>query len=144
MADGRLSRKRISSEVEYCPNALPSHGRYSTYRTVFGSNPADMYSGQDGGDDPPLAHDVSISGQFARLWKPRAMAQEAALEEIASSRSRILLSRNQSFDCADVELRESVIFFEAASRQSAPRRQGPAVTPRKNFQGGSFLRASAG
>ena len=75
---------------------------------VFGSNPVDLHE-RDGKDGVlVLAQDTSLSGQFARQWKPRMMAQGAALQEIASSRLRRLSAFNKSFTCTDVKIGDNV------------------------------------
>ena len=70
---------------------------------------------------------AAISGQFAEQWKLRRMAQEVALKEIVGNKLRGQLAENQSFECADVKVGDSVIFDGAVSRRSAPRRRGPAA-----------------
>ena len=93
---------------------------------VFGSDLAEPYG--RGGDDGGLtfAQETSSSVQCAQQWGPRGMAQEAAQEEMANSKSRSLLARNPSFYCADVEVVDSAPFYKAVNRKSAPRRRGPA------------------
>ena len=70
----------------------------------FGSEPADKYSLEDGAKDLQFAKVTSISGQVPRRWGLRAMAQEAALKEIASSNMSRMLAYEQSFDCTDVKV----------------------------------------
>ena len=60
---------------------------------VFGSNPVDLFGREDKGGNLLFAQDTSASGQFAQEWKPRIMAQEAALKEVATSKLRRLLAK---------------------------------------------------
>ena len=55
------------------------------------------------------------------------MAREAALKEIANSRLRRLLGFNKSITCADVKIGDTVLFYKARRKESAPRRRGPAL-----------------
>ena len=54
------------------------------------------------------------------------MAQEAALEAIANSKSRRILAFNNSFDSAGVRVGDEVPFYKAPPRKSPSRRRGPA------------------
>ena len=58
---------------------------YSAYQMVSGCNPADNFGFGDDDEDLPAAQDTSLPGQFVPQWKPRMLAQEAALKEIANS-----------------------------------------------------------
>ena len=49
------------------------------------------------------------------------MAQEAALKEIAGCRLRRLLAYNKSFDCADVQIGDALLSYEATRQKSMPR-----------------------
>ena len=55
------------------------------------------------------------------------MAQEAALEEVARSKSRRLLEYNRSLNCTDVAVGDSLLFYKTVTRKSTPRRRGPAT-----------------
>ena len=50
-----------------------------------------------------FAQETSLPGQFAQQQKLRAMAQEAAVKEMANSKLRRPWARTRSFKCADVE-----------------------------------------
>ena len=60
---------------------------------VYDSDPADLFSWQDGDDGPQFAKDTSISGQFIRQWRPGTMAQEGAPRETANRELRHIISR---------------------------------------------------
>ena len=53
-------------------------------------------------------------------------AQEATLKEVANSKLRRLLARNKTFNCAEIDVGDMVLFYKAQSRKSAPRWRGPA------------------
>ena len=53
-------------------------------------------------------------------------AQEAVLKEVANSIFRRLLAYTKSFNCADANAGDSVLFHEAQNRRSSPRLRGPA------------------
>ena len=55
------------------------------------------------------------------------MAQEAALREIANSWLRRLLALNKSSTCAAVKISDTVLFYNARSKESAPHWRGPAL-----------------
>ena len=80
-----------------------------------------------GGDEELLrALDASLLGQFARQWKLRISAQEAAPNEVANCKLRRSLSHNKSFSCMDVTAGNSVLARKASRRESAPGWRGPA------------------
>ena len=74
-----------------------------------------------------FAQDTSISGQFAQQRQLRIRAQGAARKEIANSKLRRLLAYNKTFDCVDVKVGDSVLFYKAPQKKSNPRRRGPAT-----------------
>ena len=76
--------------------------------------------------DMMFAQDTSLASQFVNQWALRAKAQEATLKEIANSMLRRLLARNQTFNCAVIDVGDMVLFFKARNRKSFPRRRGPA------------------
>ena len=100
---------------------------YSAFQLVFGSNPADRYGWEDNDDDLLFAQDTSASGQFVQQWKLRMMAQEAALKEVANSKLRRLLAHNKTFNCADIKVGDTALFYKAPHRKSHPRWRGPAL-----------------
>ena len=53
-------------------------------------------------------------------------AQEAARKKVANSKLRRLPAYNTPFDCADIEIGDSALFFRAANRKSEPKWGGPA------------------
>ena len=55
------------------------------------------------------------------------LAQDAALKELASSNSRRLLARNESFECTDVQVVDSALLYKWVGRESAPKWRGPAT-----------------
>ena len=123
-----------------------SLGGFSAYRMAFELNPVDYYMQQDNNIDSQFAQSASISGQLVQQSKPRTAAREASLREIAKSKPRRLLTRNQSFGRADVGAGDSVPSCKLVSRRSALRRRGPAVVseimrraPRR-FAMGNFSR----
>ena len=86
-------------------------GGLAASKLVFGRNPVDL-SGRDArGGDLLFPRDASLSGEFARQWKLRTMAEEAALRVAASSKLRRILAYIKSFNCADVKIGGSVPFF---------------------------------
>ena len=62
-----------------------SGGGHPAYRTVFGPNPADLVGWEDKDEDLLAAQDASLSGQSVQRLKLRAMAQEAALNEVIAA-----------------------------------------------------------
>ena len=94
---------------------------------VFGSNPANLVG--RGGDDEDLAfsQETSISGQVAQQWILRVTAQEPVLKEMANDTLRRRLAHNRSFNCTDANVGDSVLYFKAANRKSAPRLRSPAA-----------------
>ena len=75
-------------------------------------------------EDLLFAEDTSHAGQFARPWKPRAMAQDAGIAEVASSKLRRPSAYNKSFRCTDVTKGDSAPFHYAVHRKGAPRWRG--------------------
>ena len=49
------------------------------------------------------------------------MAQEAALKEVANSKLRRLLAHNKTFNCTDIKVGDTVLFYKAPHRKSHPR-----------------------
>ena len=112
-ADRYYTGPQILAEAQWRLNTLVSASGYSAYQLVFGSNPMDLYGWDDSEDDLLFAQDTSISGQFAQQWQLRIRAQEAALKEIANSKLRRLLAYNKTFDCADIKVGDTVLFYKA-------------------------------
>ena len=110
-----------------CLDTLISGGAFSVYQMVFGSNPVDLSGWEDKDEDLVFAQDTPLSGQFAHQWKLRMMAQEAALNEIASSKLRRSLAFNKSCACADVKIGDAILCNKAQRKKSTPRRRGPAL-----------------
>ena len=54
------------------------------------------------------------------------MAKEAAIEEVADSKSRQLLAYEESSNRTDAATGDSVLFYETEIRKTAPRRRGMA------------------
>ena len=125
--DDRFSGRQIVTEVQWCLNTLISASGYSAYQLVFGSNPTDRYGWGDTDEDLLFVQDTSVSGQFVQQWELRMMAQEAAHKEIANSKLRRLLAHNQTFNCTDIKIGDSVLFYKAPHRKSHPRWRGPAT-----------------
>ena len=67
-------------------------GRYSAYQLVFGYEPGDLISRDNKDEDSLFAKHTSSSGESVGRWKLRAMAQEAALKGVASSKLRRLFA----------------------------------------------------
>ena len=53
-------------------------------------------------------------------------AQEATLKEGANSKLQRLLAHNKTFNCAEIDAGDIVLFFKAQNRKNLPRRRGPA------------------
>ena len=70
-----------------------------------------------------------MTRHFAQQWKLRVMAQGVALKEIAKAALRRLLAYNKSSSYADLKVGESVLFYKASDRESAPGWRGPALIP---------------
>ena len=87
-ADGRFSSKQILCEVQWRLGILLSASEYSAYHPVCGPNPADLrVCGRDV-ENSLLAQTTSPSRMFAQQWKLPAMAQGAALKEVANGEQR--------------------------------------------------------
>ena len=126
-ADRYYAGAQILTEVQSCLNTLVSAGGYSAYQLVFGSNPTDLYSWDDSDDGRLFAQDTSISGQFAQQRQGRIRAQEAALAGVANSKLRRLLAYNKTFDCIDIKVGDSVLFYKAPQKKRNPRWRGSAT-----------------
>ena len=66
------------------------------------------------------AQGTPLPGQLAQQWKLHMMEQEAALKQIATSRLRRLLARNESFTCTDGKIGGAVLSDKAQSKEGAP------------------------
>ena len=86
----------------------------------------DLFGWKDNNEDSTSARDTSLSGQVAQQWKLRMMARGTAVKEIAISRLRRLLARNQSISCPDVQIVDTVLCYEASRKKSTPRWRGPS------------------
>ena len=75
---------------------------------VFGSNPVDLFGWEGGDEDMLFAQDSSLAGQFVNQWKLRMRAQEATLKEIANNKLRRVLPRNKTFNCAEIDVGDTV------------------------------------
>ena len=125
-ADGRCAGRQLLSGVQFCLITMLATNGFSAYQMEFGCNPVDNFGWGDGDGDLLFAQDTSPSGQSGAQWKPRTMAQEAALRGIAKSKLRRILAFNNSFRSAGARVGDEVLFYEAPSRKSAPRWRGPA------------------
>ena len=67
---------------------------------------------------------MTAPGQLAQRRKLRAAAQEAMLQEGANSKFRCLLACNQTFQCTEVGVGNSVVFYKRIGRKSAPKWRG--------------------
>ncbi len=103
---------------------LSSSG-FSANQKVFGSNPADFSGWEDGDGDLLFAQDTSLAGQFVQQWRLQMRAQEATLKEVAKSKLRRLLARNKTFNCAEIDVSDMVLFHEAQNKKSLPPMEGP-------------------
>ena len=83
---------------------------------VFGSNPADLFGWDDSEEDLLFAQDTSSKGQFANQWKLRMRAQEATLKEVANSKLRRILAHNQTFNCTEVAVGDTVLLYKTSNR----------------------------
>ena len=87
LVDDRFASRQILSEVQWGLNTLISAGGFPANQMVFGSNPFDLF-GWDGRDgDLIFTQDTSLPGQFVQQWELRMRAREAALKEVANSKS---------------------------------------------------------
>ena len=127
VASDRFPSRSIIGEVQYFLNAMLIHRGFDARQMAFRSNPADVYSWQDGDENLQFAQDTSNSGQLAHLWELRLIEREVALKEIAKSKLRRLLGRNQSFKCTVVTVGASALIYARVIRKSAPRWRGPPV-----------------
>ena len=94
---------------------------------VFGSNPVDFVGREHGDGDLLSAKDASLAGQFVQQWKLRMRPQEATLKEVANSKLGRALARNKTFNCAEIDVGDMVLFYKAQNPKSLPRRRGPAI-----------------
>ena len=101
----------------------------SAYRVAFGSRPADFLGRQDNDEDMSFTQDTSLSAQFAQQRGLRMRGLEAAHKEVAGSKVRHLLANKQSFDREDLAVGDSVLSYEAQSRNSSPRWTGSCEYP---------------
>ena len=85
-----------------------SHGGLSPYLHVL----------KNDGRDSDYAQDASISGQFGQQWKLRTVAQGATSKKIANRKLRRLQEHDKSFECADAEVGDSVLFYKLPGRGS--------------------------
>ena len=146
--------EQIIVEVQWRPYALISGGGYSAHQVgcpvlgacsahqvVFRSNPVGL-AGRDDKDEKLLfGPDASPSGRFAQQWKLRMMAQEAALNEVANCKLGKPLAYNKSFNCADVKIGDTALFYKSAKKKGAPSWRGPAKILDMS---GATLRAEGG
>ena len=84
---------------------------FSAYQMVFGSNPVDLFGWDDGDEDLLSAQDTSLAGQFVNHWKLRMRAQEATMREVANSKLRRILAHNQTFNSAELDVGDMVLFY---------------------------------
>ena len=80
--------------------------------------PSDFFGLGDGDEDLLFAQDTSLAGQFVQPWKLRTRAQEATLKEAADGKIRRLLARNETFNCAEIDVGDIVLFYKAQNRES--------------------------
>ena len=99
---------------------------YSAFQLVFGSNPVGPYGWGDQDENLLFEQDSSVSGQFAQQWKLRMMAEEAALKEAANSKLKRHLAYNKTFNCADAENGDAILFNKAPNWKCRPKWGGPA------------------
>ena len=59
----------------------------------------------------------------------RMMAQEATLMEAANSKSRRLLAYNETFNCTDVKIGDSILSYKAPKKKRMLEWRGPARDP---------------
>ena len=91
----------------------------SAYQIALGSNPADLFGREDGGEDMMFAQDTALAGQFVNQWKIRAEAQEATRAVIANNKLRWLLAFNKTFNCAEIDVGDMALFHKAQNRESS-------------------------
>ena len=77
-AGDRFSSRSILGDAQFCLIATLSHGGSSPYRMAFGSNPVDLFLGQDGDSDSQIAHDTSVNGAMVTAIRRMVTAMEAA------------------------------------------------------------------
>ena len=96
-----VRRRMVASCARWRVNSLLSTIGYSAYRLVFGPSTADLFGLGDDDEDLLFVHEARLSGQFARQWGLRIMAQGGALKEATNSELRHLLAYDRSLFCAD-------------------------------------------
>ena len=69
----------------------------------------DPFGRGDQNGDSLFTQNVSLSGQFAQQWMLGMTAREAGLKAVAEGELRRLLSRDESFDCADAKIGVSAL-----------------------------------
>ena len=82
---GRVPGKQNPAEVQWRLSSRIPGGGYSACKMVFGSTPGDLFRRENMDEDLLSAHGAARSSRFVQQQKLRAMAQEAALKEIACS-----------------------------------------------------------
>ena len=124
--DDRFMNKTILSESQWRPNTMLSASGFPARQTVFRPNPADLSGWEDGDDGLTFARDTSPAGQFVQQCELRMRAQEATLGEIANSKLRRLLARNNTGSCAEIDVGDMALVYKERNRKISPRRKGPA------------------
>ena len=107
--DDRPTKKQNLSEVQWCLETIISAKGFSAYHTVFVSNPVDLFGWGDTNADLMFTQDASPAGQFVEQGRLRMHAREAELKEVANSKLRSLLAYGDSFNCADVNISDTVL-----------------------------------
>ena len=95
-------------EAQSCLNTAPGHGGFTASQVALGPNPADLLLRHDDGSILEFTKEPSTPGQFAQQSKLRTTAYDAA-PAIANSELGRPPSRNQSFGCPDVSVRDSAV-----------------------------------
>ena len=63
---------------------------------VFGAHPVVLLSRDDAAEDLLSVQETSLSGQFVKQWRLRAMAKKAAIQEAPNNKLRGLPAHKKS------------------------------------------------
>ena len=93
---------------------------------VFGAHPVVLLSRDDAAEDLLFVQETSLSGQFVKQWRHRAMAKEAAIKEAPNNKLRGLPAHKKSRNCTNIATRNSALAYKTVNRKGAPVWRAPA------------------
>ena len=99
---------------------------YSALQLVFGSNPVDLFGEEEQDEDLLFAYHTCAFTQQSKL---RMRAHEAVLKEVANSTLQRILAYSGTFNCTEIKIGESALFYATPNRKSAPQWMGTYVRP---------------